>query len=105
VLSFQNTISKNIDIGYNIGPTWNGQSKTPFWNYSTSLGYDLSERWSAFTEWFGAIKHGEKAGNLVDAGFGYFINDNIKIDLSFGAGLSKSAVDWFAGTGIAFRFR
>lgn len=74
---------------------------------SWTIGYGLSERLSAYTEWFGLIPTGGNAGrpeHYFDGGFTFLINNDIQFDVRAGVGLSEAADDLFAGTGLSVRF-
>jgi hypothetical protein len=104
VLAMQNTITSKIGIGYNAGVEWDGESLMPFWIYSVSTGFDLGRRWTSFIEIFGAAQNDRTAASSIDAGFGFYINSNLKLDASAGVGISKEADDGFFGFGISYRF-
>jgi hypothetical protein len=78
------------------------------WASSWTVGYSLTQRWSAYTEWFGFFPHGadsERAQNYFDGGFTFLISDDIQWDIRGGVGLNESADDYFVGSGLSIRFR
>lgn len=104
-LSMQNTISKIIGIGYNLGAEWDGFSDGPGWVYTLSPGFNISEKWYGYVEVFGSISKNNKPEHSLDGGFAYCINRNFKVDLSSGFGISKEAPDWYIAIGASFRFK
>jgi len=102
--AMQNSLTKNIGLGYNIGAEWDGFSSTPAWLYTLSTGFNLGEKWYAYTEVFGFIQKNEKPQHNLDGGFGYYISNDVKIDLSGGFGISQAAPKSYIATGVSFRF-
>lgn len=75
---------------------------------SFAIGYSLTDRLGAFTEWFVFVPHSaEDARNehYLDGGFTFYITDNIMWDIRAGMGLDEDADDFFAGSGLSFRFK
>lgn len=105
VLSMEHEITKTYEIGYNLGAEWDGFSTQPYWTYTFSNEFELSEKWETYIELYGSIKRNEHPENNIDGGFGYYVNNNIKLDAYAGFGISKSASDYIVGAGISFRFK
>ena len=78
------------------------------WAQSWTIGYNLTQRWSAYTEWFGFFPHSadtERAQNYFNGGFAFLINCDMQWDIRAGVGLNESADDYFIGSGLSIRFR
>lgn len=103
--SMQHSLSKIVGLGYNLGAEWDGFSPVPAWIYTLSTGFNLGEKWYAYTELFGEIKKAEPAQHSFDAGIAFFLNGNMKVDLSGGVGISKESPDWYMAIGYSFRFK
>jgi hypothetical protein len=76
---------------------------------SLTVGYTLTDRLGAYTEWFaffptGAVAPGVTAQHYANGGFTFRVTPNFQLDMRAGIGLSKSADDFFAGTGFAVRY-
>lgn len=76
---------------------------------SFTVGYTLTEKFGAYTEWFaffpsGATAEGVTAQHYANGGFTYRVTPNFQLDIRAGLGLSRSADDFFAGTGFAVRY-
>jgi len=72
------------------------------------VGYQVTDRLKAFTEWYGLfphVAHDEFPEYYFDTGMTFLVTDNIQWDVRSGWGLNEAAVDYFVGTGLAFRFR
>jgi hypothetical protein len=104
VLAFQNSLSKTVGLGYNIGTEWDGESDTPYLLYSLSSGFNIGKKWYSYIEIFGAARKSELPQNNFDAGLAYYFSDNTKIDISSGFGLSNAAPDWYCAIGFSLRF-
>lgn len=101
------TLSKTISIRYNIGMEWRYFINNPYYVYSFSPGFNISEKWVTYIEVFGSFRRPKKFSpeNSIDLGIAYYISDNLKVDASAGIGLSKLAPDNFYAFGASFRFR
>jgi len=104
VFTFQNTLSEKVGLGYNLGAEWDGESNTSFWIYTLAPGFNIGKNWYGYFEVFGAVRKNETPQHNFDAGLAYYFNDNLKIDISSGFGLTEPAADWFGGVGLSFRF-
>jgi len=103
--TFQNSISDNVAIGYNLGMEWEDFKESPIYAYTFAPGFNLGERWYAYVEAFGFISKDFPDQHSVDAGIAYYVNDNLKIDASAGVGLSTYAPDHYYGIGVSWRFK
>lgn len=78
------------------------------WAQSWTIGYSLSEKLGAYTEWFAFFPHGADTALpecYFDGGFTYLFTDNIQLDVRAGVGLNEAADDFFAGPGLSIRFK
>jgi Putative MetA-pathway of phenol degradation len=103
--TMQNSLSDNIGLGYNLGAEWDGESNTPYWIYTFAPGFNLGKKGYFYCEAFGAIRKNETPQHSLDAGFGYYVNDDFKLDISSGFGISKAATDNYVAIGCSFRFK
>jgi hypothetical protein len=74
-----------------------------------TVGYTLTEKLGAYTEWFaffptGAVAPQTTAQHFVDGGFTYKVTPNFQLDIRAGLGLSQRADDFFVGSGFAVRY-
>jgi len=102
--SMQHTLSDNAALGYNIGAEWDGFSSTPYWVYTIAPGFNMGKNWYGYFELFGAVRKGEQPQHSFDAGLAYYVNDNFKVDISSGFGITEVAQDWYAAAGFSIRF-
>lgn len=101
--TMQNSITDNFAIGYNLGAAWNGYTNRPEWLYTFSPNFNIGRKWYAYAEIFGFINSDAPNFHNVDAGIAYYISNNLKIDLSSGAGLSSSGLKNYIALGFSFR--
>ncbi len=76
---------------------------------SLTVGYTLTERLGAYTEWFalfpsGAVAEDSGPEHYFNGGFTYRVTPNFQLDIRAGVGLNERASDFFAGTGFAVRY-
>lgn len=105
LLAMENDITKKIGLGYNAGVEWDGFSTIPAWLYSISCDFDLGEKWDCYLEIYGSAEKKSFPENTIDGGIGYFISNNMKLDLSAGFGINKAASDFYMGAGFSFRVK
>lgn len=76
---------------------------------SLTVGYSLTERLGAYTEWFaffpsGAVAPGVGPQHYFDGGFTFKVTPNFQLDIRAGVGLNRQADDYFVGSGFAVRY-
>jgi hypothetical protein len=76
---------------------------------SVTIGYELTRKWGAYTEWFAFFPHSAVGPDIApeyyfDGGFTYLVNNNFQLDIRGGVGLNKHADDYFVGSGFAVRY-
>jgi len=74
---------------------------------SWTIGYTLTEKLGAYTEWFVISPAGAetvRTEHYLDGGFTYRVTNNLQLDVRAGKGLSGAATDYFVGTGAVVRW-
>ena len=76
---------------------------------SMTIGYGLTDRLGAYTEWSAFFPHSAlapdtKPQHYFDGGFTYLVTDNFQLDIRGGVGLNDAADDYFVGSGLSVRF-
>lgn len=77
------------------------------WAQSWTIGYSLTKRFGAYTEYFGLYPTSadtQKPENYFNGGFTYLVNNNVQLDIRAGVGLNRAAIDEFYGSGFSIRF-
>lgn len=85
-----------------------GGTAQPYAEFAQSwtIGYSLTERVGAYTEWFAICPDGadtEHNQNYANGGFTFLVNDNLQLDVRAGVGLNEAADDLFTGAGFSWR--
>ncbi|MBA63051.1 MAG: hypothetical protein CMJ76_11855 [Planctomycetaceae bacterium] len=92
---------------------WNramdAQTARPYSEFSQSLaiGKSLSEKVGGYYEWFCMIPDGADSApveHYMDGGFTFLLHNNLQLDFRAGFGLNEQSDDYFAGTGLIFRY-
>ncbi len=100
----QNTITQNSSFGYNIGAEWNGVDNSPEIIYTLVTDWSITDDLDTYIEAFGSFKKAQTPEHSMDGGFAYNLNNNCKVDISTGVGISKAAPDWYSSIGCSIRF-
>lgn len=101
---FDHTLSDKLNLGYNLGAEWDGESPAAKGIYTLAAGYSFTEKLSGFAEVYGLINKYTKADHRFDTGFTYLLNNNFMLDTSVGFGLSKVSPEYFLSCGFSYRF-
>jgi hypothetical protein len=92
---------------------WNramdAETTRPYSEFSQSLaiGKSFSEKLGGYYEWFCLIPDGADSApveHYMDGGFTYLLHNNLQLDVRAGFGLNEESDDYFAGTGLIFRY-
>ncbi len=103
--TLQHTLSEKVSLGYNLGAEWDGFTPEPTFIYTLTSGFSLTEKLGSYVEVYGFIPQKDKADHRFDGGFTYLVNNDVMLDISGGAGFSKSSPDYYTSLGFSFRFR
>ena len=101
--SLDHTLTKKISLGYNLGMEWNGDSPYPAFIYTVANGFNLSDKWYLYYEFFGDFPVNTPSTHSFDAGIAYLIKNNMQIDISGGFQLYPFVKGWYASLGYSFR--
>jgi len=89
-------------------PTAPAEEEFILYTQSVAIGTELTERCTAYTEFFGLFTDGfeddEERPVFFNVGLDYYLSDNVVLDVRAGTGLNADAEDLFFGMGGAFRF-
>jgi hypothetical protein len=102
-LLMENKINEKMELEYNIGAEWDGENTAPHWIAAIDPQWLVGRKWQLFTEMYGKWQQGKSAEYVVDAGAGYFLSNNARLDVIGGKGLSHAAPDYFFEMGFSFR--
>ena len=89
-------------------PTAPADEEFILYTQSVAIGAELTERCTAYTEFFGLFTDGfendEERPVFFNIGLDYYLSDNVVLDVRAGTGLNDDAEDLFFGMGGAVRF-
>jgi hypothetical protein len=68
-----------------------------------ALAFAITERWSTFVEYYGAIESRGDDQHSFDAGIIFLVSHEVQIDVNAGVGLNRAAPDFFVGAGVAWQ--
>jgi hypothetical protein len=74
---------------------------------SWTVGHPLSDKWNSYAEWFVIVPISadtNRTENYFNGGFTYLFNNDLQWDIRAGVGLNDAADDFFAGSGLSFRY-
>jgi hypothetical protein len=93
--------------GIRYGTGWAEEDFFNQWAPSTALKISLGERWEVHAEYFGIMSDGkEKAINVQYGSCGghVLLTKDLELGLRFGWGLNDTSPNFFANTGIGYRY-
>ncbi|MDV6168185.1 transporter [Flavobacterium sp. DG1-102-2] len=104
-LLFQNSITDDIDLGYNVGMKWDGESTDPTYEYTLSPNISITDKLKAYIEIYGFMPQQKHPEEWFDGGLMFLITKNVQVDIS--AGYEISALhkhhQYFESIGFSFR--
>jgi outer membrane receptor protein involved in Fe transport len=99
----QNDLNKRFGVGYNLGTELHSNG---FFEgiYRVAPNMLIGKKGYAYVEVFGRFPASEFADHSYDAGFAYYLNEDVKLDVSAGQSFTRPEEYYFA-LGISFRLR
>jgi outer membrane receptor protein involved in Fe transport len=103
VFTFQNDLSDRFGIGYNLGTEFHSNGSFEG-IYRVAPNMLIGKKGYAYVEVFGRFPESPDADHSYDAGFAYYVNEDVKVDLSAGQSFTRPE-DYYFALGISFRLR
>ncbi|MHA8095953.1 transporter [Aquirufa antheringensis] len=103
VFTMQNDFNERSGIGYNIGTEMHSNGLFEG-IYRVAPNVLIGKRGYAYVEVFGRFPASEFADHSYDAGFAYYVNDDLKLDISAGQSFLHPE-DQYVAIGLSFRLR
>jgi hypothetical protein len=103
--TMQHTLSDRVNLAYNLGAEWDGESPEPIFIYTLTSGFSVTKKLGTYLELYGFTPQYQQADHRLDGGFTYLLNNNWLIDLSSGIGLTSNAPQYFVSLGCSYRFK
>jgi hypothetical protein len=109
VLAMAWDLSERFSLGSNLNYAYASEDGDRFHQFSGSLvlGYQLTERWGTYIEYFGFVPESDDGPNtsFFNGGFTYLINDDLQLDARIGVGaFNGRSPDYFTGAGVSWRW-
>jgi len=102
-LLMQNNITKNLNVCYNIGIEYDGESANPTEFAAICFGYNITEKINGFIENYNWFSDFTKPENYIDLGCAYLIRKNIQLDLSGNMNLQDVEKYLMINFGVSWR--
>lgn len=103
VFTLQNDLNKRFGVGYNLGTELHSNGSFDG-IYRVAPNMLIGKKGYAYVEVFGRFPASEFADHSYDAGFAYYLNEDVKLDVSAGQSFTRPEEYYFA-LGISFRLR
>lgn len=103
VFTMQNDFNKRYGIGYNLGTEMHSNGSFEG-IYRVAPNMLIGKKGYAYVEVFGRFPASEFADHSYDAGFAYYVNEDVKLDVSAGQSFLNPE-DHYIAVGLSFRFR
>lgn len=104
-LLFDNKVTENLTLNYNVGSDWDSEDQEQNLVYSFAPELQIGDKWEAYVELFGYAKNNSHPENVFDADIAYYVSPDCKVDFTTGIGLSKEAPKYFLAAGFSFRLK
>ena len=103
VFTMQNDFDERYGIGYNLGTEMHSNGSFEG-IYRIAPNRLIGKKGYAYVEVFGRFPASEFADHSYDGGFAYYVNEDVKLDISAGQSLLHPE-DYYFAVGLSFRFR
>lgn len=103
VFTMQHDFEKCYGIGYNLGAEMHSNGSFEG-IYRIAPNRLIGKRGYAYVEVFGRFPASEFADHSFDGGFAYYVNEDVKLDVSAGQSFLHPE-DHYIAVGLSFRFR
>ena len=90
IFSFDHTLSNSTSIAYNLGARV-ADNRSIEYLYTVAYGFDITKKFGAYIELYGAFPEDTTAYHLWDAGCTYLVNNNLQLDVTVGTGFNSTA--------------
>lgn len=101
--TMQHALTSRLNIGYNLGAEWDGNSSETTFIYTLTFAYAFTDNIGGYIEVFGFVPDQSKANHLADGGFTFLLAKNIQLDISGGYKLTDNAPDYYGSLGFSMR--
>ena len=99
----KNDITKKLNICYNIGIEYDGESSVPTEFAAICFGYNITNKLNGFIENYNWFSNNSKPENFIDLGFAYLIGKNVQLDFSGNMNLQYFENYFMINFGVSWR--
>jgi hypothetical protein len=101
------SLTDNLGITLNSGMDF-GDQDAYAWLYIVNFGYSLSDKLFTFAELYGGVDvsadaAGDQFNPYFDGGFGYFVNNDLQLDVLGGYAANNNVEEYFVSVGLSWR--
>jgi hypothetical protein len=101
------SLTDNLAITLNSGMDF-GDHDAYAWLYIVNFGYSLSDKLFTFAELYGGVDvsadaAGDQFNPYFDGGFGYFVNNDLQLDVLGGYAANNNVEEYFVSVGLSWR--
>ena len=101
------SLTDNLGITLNSGMDF-GDHDAYAWLYIVNFGYSLSDKLFTFAELYGGVDvsadaAGDQFNPYFDGGFGYFVNNDLQLDVLGGYAANNNVEEYFVSVGLSWR--
>jgi hypothetical protein len=101
-LLFQNNLTDNLSLAYNLGLEWDGESSEPATFYSIGLGYSITDKLSTYIENYGNL-NSDNNSFYLDGGVAYLVTNKLQLDFYVGMDVKGIKKEMQLNIGIAWQ--
>ena len=101
-LLFENTVSDWMDICYNVGVLWDGETPTPTTFVGLGFEFDITERLGSFIESYNYLHPGATNQYLTEFGFTWLLSPRVQLDLYADLDFQQLGTFYNVSCGIAW---
>ena len=102
VFTSQHQLSNTLSIGYNYGIEFHKDGKHEG-IFRIAPGLTIGEKMYTYVETFGRLPLKKSEDVWIDGGLAYYINNDLKLDVSAGKSIKKS-MGYYLAVGVSYRF-
>ena len=102
--TMQHSLSSRVNLSYNLGGEWDGESPNATGIYTLTTGISLIKNLGVYLELYGFLRERSAPDHRFNGGFTYLLNNNLQLDTSVGVGINEASPDSFVSTGFSWRF-
>jgi hypothetical protein len=102
IIAAAHSLCDQLSHTLNLGSAHDGNTASPTYFWRSNFSHPINDHWGTFLEAYGNVKN--DIGTFYgDTGFEYFMNNDLKLDLSAGYGHNNGNKETFVSVGFSWR--